>query len=127
MKSSYNVDERALGGAAALLSFLLVAKIALLAWCMLYTTNRPLADLPVDGVLYLAGADLLLCFVVAAGFALLYRMDNALAARRALRVGMLLRALILVGIVIFSVASFEVCCASTAGRCTLAWYGRRMT
>ena len=104
---SYKVDERALGAAAALLSFLLVTKICLLLWHMGYTANRPLADLPPDGALYLAGFDLALCFAVAIAFAVLYRIDNALSSRGWPRVGRVIRPAMMAGIVVFSVASFD--------------------
>ena len=90
------------------MSFLLLAKVCLLLWSMLYTDNRPLADLPVDGVLYLAGADLLLCFIVAATFALLYRFDNLLVSRHVPAIGRSIRGIILVAIVVFSVVSFDI-------------------
>ena len=104
----YRVDERALGAGAALMSFFVLVKLSLIAWSMLYSANRPLTDLPPDGWLYLAGADLFFCFAVTVAFAALYWTDNRLAARRAPRFGRGVRALMIAGIVVFSDASFEV-------------------
>lgn len=58
-----------MAAAGCLLIFLFILKIYLLLWYVRMRHVNPLEDLPADGVLYLMGADLLLCFVLA----LIYR------------------------------------------------------
>ena len=64
-------DDRAIARATALFTFLLALKLCLLLWNILVKQKYPLADVPVDGIFYLVGADLLFCFGVALGSATL--------------------------------------------------------
>src|SRR5262245_13580573 len=100
-------DERALAVAGALFTFLLATKISLLLWHLLIKRSSPLADVPADGVLYLAGFDLLLCFGLAVVFYAIHRLEPA-RSRAAHIIGKIVRGAIVAGVVIFSVASFQV-------------------
>ena len=100
-------DERALAVAAGLFTFLLAVKISLLLWHLLIKHSSPLADVPADGVLYLAGFDLLLCFGLAIFFYAIHLMEPA-RSRAAHVIGKIVRGAIVAGVVIFSVASFQV-------------------
>ncbi|MCC6423366.1 MAG: sulfatase-like hydrolase/transferase [Phycisphaerales bacterium] len=60
-----SADRFSLAAAGCLLIFLAILKIYLLIWYWRMRDINPLADLPADGVLYLCGADLILCFLLA--------------------------------------------------------------
>src|SRR6478672_11331902 len=70
-------DESAIAVAGALFTFLLGVKLSLLLWHLLIKRSSPLADVPVDGVLYLAGFDLLLCLGLAVVFYAIHLMEPA--------------------------------------------------
>src|SRR3954465_13336872 len=63
-------EESAIAVASALFTFLLATKFSLLLWHLFVKGSRPLADVPADGVLYLAGFDLLLCLGLAVVFSI---------------------------------------------------------
>jgi phosphoglycerol transferase MdoB-like AlkP superfamily enzyme len=100
-------DEVALATAAGVFTFLLATKVSLLAWNVFVKGSRPLADVPADGVLYLAGWDLLFCLGLAVALFVVHSMEPA-TSRVAHVIGKLVRAAIVAAIVIFCVASFQV-------------------
>jgi phosphoglycerol transferase MdoB-like AlkP superfamily enzyme len=100
-------DHAAIATAAALFTFLLATKLSLLLWHVFVKGNRPLADVPADGVLYLAGWDLLLCLNLAVVFFAMHVLERR-DSRIARAIGKVARAAIVAGLVIFCVASFQV-------------------
>ncbi|MCC7351474.1 MAG: LTA synthase family protein [Phycisphaerales bacterium] len=72
-----SADRFSLAAAACLLIFLGILKLYLLVWYWRLHGVNPLADLPPDGVFYLFGADLLLCFALA----IFYRILQAISRR----------------------------------------------
>jgi len=100
-------DEAALATAGAVFTFLLATKLSLLLWNVLIKRSHPLADLPADGVLYLAGWDLLLCLGLAVVFYIVHLLEPA-RSRAAHVIGRTVRGAIIAAVVIFSVASFQV-------------------
>ncbi|MEA2707940.1 MAG: hypothetical protein QOF78_541, partial [Phycisphaerales bacterium] len=104
--STYSRDEAAIATAAALFTFLLATKISLLLWHLFIKGSRPLADIPRDGVLYLAGWDLLLCLGVAIVCYVLHLIEPR--GRGWHIAGTLLRGAFCAAIIVFSVASFQV-------------------
>src|SRR5215218_5193988 len=68
-------EESAIAVAAGVFTFLLATKISLLLWHLFVKRSRPLADVPADGVLYLAGFDLLLCLGLAIVFFVTHLME----------------------------------------------------
>src|SRR4051794_36818395 len=100
-------DEGALATAAGVFTFLLATKVSLLLWNVLVKGSRPLADLPADGVLYLAGWDLLLCLGLAGVFYIVHLMEPK-ESRAGRAIGRIVRGAIVAAVVVFSVASFQV-------------------
>src|SRR5947208_8528869 len=100
-------DRNAIGAATALFSFLLIAKFCLLGWNVFIKHRSPLGDTPLDGVLLIAGSDLLLCLGVAGIAFFLFELESAWQGR--LRwPARVTRWLMLAGLVVFTVVSFEV-------------------
>jgi phosphoglycerol transferase MdoB-like AlkP superfamily enzyme len=100
-------DERAIARATALFSFLLLLKVCLLLWNVLVKRKHPLADVPVDGMFFLIGADLLFCLGVA-GVSLLVDSLCGIEGRWGRISGRVAWGLIYFFIVMFSIASFQV-------------------
>lgn len=100
-------DEAAIAIATALFTFLLAIKLSLLLWHLTIKGSHPLVDVPPDGLLYLAGWDLLFCL----NFAVVCYVVHMLEPRdsRAGRlIGRFTRGLLCAAVVVFSVASFQV-------------------
>jgi hypothetical protein len=86
---------------------LLATKLSLLLWHVFVKGSRPLADVPTDGVFYLAGWDLLFCFAVAVCFFAMHLLEPR-DSRVARVIGTVARGAIVAGVVIFCVVSFQV-------------------
>lgn len=80
-----SADRFSVAAAGCLLIFLGGLKIYLLIWYWRMRGINPLADLPADGVMYLCGADLLLCFLLA----IFYRGLQTVARWMPMRLGWL--------------------------------------
>ncbi len=100
-------DDRAIARATALFSFLLVAKLCLLLWNLFVKHKYPLADVPADGIVFLIGADLLLCLSVA-GASVVVDSLGGVGGRWGKIVSRVAWGLIYFCIVMFSIVSFQV-------------------
>jgi hypothetical protein len=88
-------------------TFFVAIKLCLLLWHVLVKQNDPLADVPADGVPFIVGGDLLICFLFAGCWLLLQSIETRFGgpARALGRAG---RGLLYGGIVFFCVVSFQV-------------------
>lgn len=103
-----SADRFSVAAAGCLLIFLGLLKIYLLLWYVRVRHINALSDLPADGVFYLFGADLLLCFALAVGYRGLQSLANWTPRRMRWVVARGMPYALHAGLVIFAVVSLQV-------------------
>jgi phosphoglycerol transferase MdoB-like AlkP superfamily enzyme len=96
-------DLRAISAAMALCIFLWILKAYLIAWYVFSKGVHPLSDAPRDGVLWLGGADLLICGALAVFYRAIYVLRKA---HKAIPIAIIW--IVHIAMVIFAVVSMTV-------------------